>query len=120
MRYALSLALVAAMLLAVLAPGAGAGGDGDLTLSNPSAGTYKGKVANASRKCRRGRDVTVVHDEDEDGYDRDDFSIGDDRTNRRGRYEMTGRPQAPPGDQIAAKAFKEDNCRALTVVAEAG
>jgi hypothetical protein len=119
MRYALALALAAAAALALSTSGlALQGGSGDLTLSNPDPGQYEGKVANSSRKCRKRRSVTVKHDEDKDGYDRGDFTIGSDRTNRRGRYSVTG-PQAPSGDQIAAKAKPKDNCRALEVIAEA-
>lgn len=118
MKKALMLSATVGVAVVLGASGANAGGGGDLTLANPAPTQYKGKVANTSRKCKKRRNVTVRHDEDEDGYDRGDFKIGSDRTNRRGRYEVNG-PQAPPGDQIAAKAKPKDSCPALTVVAEA-
>ena len=119
MRNALMIAL--GVVAAVAVASTAIGGGGTLSLTNPAAGEYAGKVSGVAGKCKRGRNVTVRHDEDEDGYDNGDFKIGSDRTNRRGRYEVTG-PQAPPGDQIAAKAARKRsaNCRALETTATAG
>ena len=95
-----------------------------VTLKNPEFGTYTGKANSPSGPCERNRKVTVRHDQDRDGYDRRDYRIGTDRTNRKGAYTVTGN-QAPAGDQIAAKVGKrtlDDGtvCKADTVTAPAG
>jgi len=96
----------------------------NITLKNPQFGVYTGKATSSDNACKRKRKVTVRHDQDGDGYDRRDFKIGTDRTNRRGVYRVNGN-QAPTGDQIAAKVAKrtlDDGtvCRADTATAPAG
>ena len=102
--------LAAAVVLAGIAGGAWAAGkikaDSKVTLHNQVAGVYFGKVSSEVPDCKPKRNVTVWHDEDADGVDEDDFKIGSDKTDRKGKWEVRGN-QAPAGDRIIAEVLEE-------------
>jgi hypothetical protein len=98
----LAVALAGAGVLAAIAVGKGVDEiSTSVTLSNPSTGLYKGVVKSKKKKCRAGRRVTILHDQNGNGADRSDFTIGKDTTNKAGQYEVSGN-QAPPGDAVLA------------------
>ena len=79
-------------------------GGSTVTLQNDQPNSYKGKVESDVPKCERRRLVRVFHDENANhNIDGDDFQIGEDRTNRKGAYAVTGN-QAPAGDNLIALA----------------
>ena len=117
MAKALVLALVGAMALGALAttatgskPHIGA----DVSIENTAVGSYSGKVkGDKPKKCQKRRSVTVIHDDDNNGVDDDDFRIGTARTDRKGKYSLTGEEQAPKGDAVIAQVEKKTTSRQI-------
>lgn len=93
-----------------------------ITVSNPTAGTYTGKVAAEKERCGKERTVLVWHDTNGNGVIDDepaDFLIGIVVTDASGNYTLTGN-QAPIGDRVIAEVLKEKrgNKKCLAATAE--
>ena len=120
MAKAFALALIGALAMAVLATTAigRSSVDSDVSITNPAAGTYKGKVTSDARKCEKRRHITVYHDDDDNGIDGDDFVIGTAVSSRTGKWSMSGEEQAPHEDTVIAHAEKKKRRSTLCKEAE--
>lgn len=122
MAKALALAVIGALTLGVLATAAAGKAktrvESDVTIKNSASGTYDGKVTSAKKKCKKKRDISVYHDEDDDGVDNADFFIGEAVTNNSGKWSMTGEEQAPVGDAVVAIVEEKETRKSICLEAE--
>jgi hypothetical protein len=73
-----------------------------VSLFNPSPGLYTGVVKSKKKACKKGRDVTILHDENGNGKaDKGEYKIGKTTSRKSGQYEVRGN-QAPAGDLVLA------------------
>lgn len=73
-----------------------------------SAATYSGKVK-SSKRCRKWRRVTLVHDSDPP------FTIGETTTDKNGRWEISGPyPLDSSDDRIIVKVSSTERCKGAT------
>lgn len=98
-RPAISVSLIAALVLVLFAGGAAAPAQAkdSVSVKAEAAGsgqaTYSGKVQSGRSKCRKGRTVQIYHDSDPP------FFIGETETDADGKYSYTG-ISPPSGDRV--------------------
>lgn len=65
------------------------------------------------KKCKKGRMVTVFHDENRNGkFDKGEFVLGQGVTNKRGRLSFDNDVAPPSGDRIGVIVEKNKKCKA--------
>lgn len=102
-------ALLAAMLLATTAEAGKTTtelGPVDIVKGSGSpTATYSGKVK-SSKRCRKGRKVTLIHDSDPP------FVIGEATTDKNGKWKITGPyPPSSDDDRIIVKVSGNEACK---------
>ena len=118
MAKALALGLAGALALSALAmAGSKPEIDATVKITNPATGTYQGKVKPEKRKRCQKRNVTVYHDENENGADDSDYVIGSTKSDRKGKWTVHGN-QAPAGDTVVAVAEEKETSRQICTEAE--
>lgn len=107
-------ALAVAVAMCVSTGGAGAAERSDskvvITKAEADSGetTVRGKVKSSKSSCKNYRKVKVYHDVFPDGPGGDDFLLGVERTNKRGKWKLDTH-LAP--DRVYAKVTSNSSCK---------